>query len=224
MWGRPQQKCACFCWAFAHAYACTCLTCACAHMQTCSCTSHAGMLAHTWSAYTHGVRTQKYTHTQTHTHIHTHTHTHIDLHMFSDLISVDTLFREAGISPNGQVKISEFVQTIMTPSPDYWAASATHLSVYIPDTYQLLFYSFIIHHHVSMHHSVLHSYTLNIVPGSDCWLWSPFWPRGLREHSVIAVSFICATWKLEFPICRTHSAVFIHECCCKDKTDETPER
>ncbi|KAK7096334.1 calmodulin-like protein 4 [Littorina saxatilis] len=32
---------------------------------------------------------------------------------------VDTLFREAGIPPNGQVKISEFVQTVMTPSPDY---------------------------------------------------------------------------------------------------------
>eukprot|EP00745_Piridium_sociabile_P033885 TRINITY_DN58265_c0_g1_i1.p1 TRINITY_DN58265_c0_g1~~TRINITY_DN58265_c0_g1_i1.p1 ORF type:complete len:152 (+),score=36.42 TRINITY_DN58265_c0_g1_i1:54-509(+) len=32
---------------------------------------------------------------------------------------VDTLFREAGISSSGQVKISDFVQTIMTPSPDY---------------------------------------------------------------------------------------------------------
>ncbi|KAL8568326.1 hypothetical protein ACOMHN_040899 [Nucella lapillus] len=32
---------------------------------------------------------------------------------------VDTLFREAGISPTGQVKISDFVQTVMTPSPDY---------------------------------------------------------------------------------------------------------
>ena len=73
---------------------------------------------------THGVHTHmEYVHRSTlthkHTHTYTHTHTHIDLHMFSDLISVDTLFREAGISPNGQVKISEFVQTIMTPSPDY---------------------------------------------------------------------------------------------------------
>ncbi|XP_076439267.1 calmodulin-like protein 4 [Babylonia areolata] len=32
---------------------------------------------------------------------------------------VDTLFREAGISPTGQVKISDFVQTVMTPTPDY---------------------------------------------------------------------------------------------------------
>jgi calmodulin len=32
---------------------------------------------------------------------------------------VDTLFREAGVQPNGQINITNFVDTIMTPSPDY---------------------------------------------------------------------------------------------------------
>ncbi|CAG5124078.1 unnamed protein product [Candidula unifasciata] len=32
---------------------------------------------------------------------------------------VDSLFREAGVQANGQVNISSFVDTIMTPSPDY---------------------------------------------------------------------------------------------------------
>ncbi|XP_025084183.1 calmodulin-like protein 4 [Pomacea canaliculata] len=32
---------------------------------------------------------------------------------------VDTLFRESGIPTSGQVKITDFVQSVMTPSPDY---------------------------------------------------------------------------------------------------------
>lgn len=33
---------------------------------------------------------------------------------------MDTLFRESGIPTSGQVKITDFVQSVMTPSPDYW--------------------------------------------------------------------------------------------------------